>query len=166
MRLYFLRHAQAEDGVVDEARRLTSFGRKQAKVVGGFLKKAGVGFNAVYSSPLVRARETAELVLRACGSSPELGLQTEPALQNEASQEMFDSWLADRKRVEHVLLVGHAPTLAARAQKILKAETFPALEFPTAGLLALEAVEHGDARILFFITPESLACLPPGVFPS
>jgi len=69
MKLYFLRHAEAQDGTDDGARALTAHGKKEAREVGRFLKRAGIEFDAAYSSPLVRARQTAEIVLEICGSA-------------------------------------------------------------------------------------------------
>jgi phosphohistidine phosphatase len=72
MRLYFLRHADAEDGMDDVARPLSVHGKKEAAAVGNFLKTAQIQFDAVYSSPLVRAKSTAEIVVST--SQPETPL--------------------------------------------------------------------------------------------
>ncbi|MBL9128867.1 MAG: histidine phosphatase family protein, partial [Verrucomicrobiales bacterium] len=68
MKLYFLRHAEAEDGPVDAERRLTAKGRRDARRVGRFLEKSGIRLDAAFTSPLVRARETADEVLKHCRS--------------------------------------------------------------------------------------------------
>src|SRR6266540_153796 len=90
MKLYFLRHADALEGADDAARPLSPQGRKEAQEVGRFLKRAGIEFDSAYSSPLVRARQTAEIVLDLCGSAK---LDLTAALLNETSDEEFDVWL-------------------------------------------------------------------------
>src|SRR5437867_11427542 len=82
MKLYFLRHADALEGADDAARPLSTHGRKEALEVGRFLKRVGIEFDAAYSSPLARAKETAEIVLNVCGSTK---LDLTAALLNEAS---------------------------------------------------------------------------------
>ena len=65
-RLYLIRHAQGEDNVDPSAggdAGLTEVGREQARRLAGRLSASG-GLDAVYSSPLRRARETAEALAR------------------------------------------------------------------------------------------------------
>ena len=60
MELILWRHADAEDGTPDLARRLTKKGRKQAERVAEWLEEHLPKDYALISSPAVRARETAE----------------------------------------------------------------------------------------------------------
>jgi phosphohistidine phosphatase len=59
MRLLIVRHAEAAPGEPDELRPLTPRGRDQARALGDLLREEGVRADAVVSSPLLRARETA-----------------------------------------------------------------------------------------------------------
>ena len=59
MRLLIVRHAEAAPGNPDELRTLTESGREQARELGRRLRDDGVQPDAVLSSPLLRARETA-----------------------------------------------------------------------------------------------------------
>src|SRR5919198_3484467 len=99
MKLYFLRHADALEGTDDAARPLSAHGKKEAREVGRFLKRAGIEFDAAYSSPLIRARQTAEIVLDFCGSA---SLEIAEALLNETSQSQFGKWLKDLPEARHV----------------------------------------------------------------
>jgi phosphohistidine phosphatase len=60
MRLLIVRHAEAAAGNPDELRPLTPEGRDHARAVGVRLREQGFAADAVVSSPLLRARETAE----------------------------------------------------------------------------------------------------------
>ena len=66
VRLFLVRHAQAEPGHPDELRPLTPAGREQARALGERLAAASPA--VVLSSPLLRARETAAAIARATGA--------------------------------------------------------------------------------------------------
>ena len=69
MRLFLVRHAEAAPGDPDDLRPLTPAGREAARALGE--KLAAERLDAVLSSPLLRARETAEQIARAAGIEPE-----------------------------------------------------------------------------------------------
>ena len=99
--LWLLRHAEAADGLPDDQRPLTERGMRQAADAGIALQRLGVRLDACFSSPKVRALQTAQL---ACDP---LGVQVviEPALSGEP----FDvhELIAG---LDDVLLVGHDPS--------------------------------------------------------
>jgi broad specificity phosphatase PhoE len=65
-RIYVVQHAEKVSGAGDPP--LTGLGRRQAAVTGQWLGEAGL--TAIYSSPLLRARQTAECVAAAIGDLP------------------------------------------------------------------------------------------------
>jgi phosphohistidine phosphatase SixA len=65
VRVFLVRHASAAPGTPDDARPLTIEGRVEADALGERL--AAARLDAVVSSPLRRARETAEAIAQACG---------------------------------------------------------------------------------------------------
>jgi phosphohistidine phosphatase len=156
MRLYFMRHAEALDGIDDAARPLSARGGRQAKELGRFLKDAGVRLEAAYSSPLVRARETAEAVLKLCGAVSAEGLQLTDALLIEASRRDFEAWLRCLPDREHVLVVGHAPTLADRVRVLLGISNPESFRLPKAGVACVETDDRRAGTLRFFITPKAL----------
>jgi len=157
MRLYFMRHADALDGSDDAARPLSPKGWKQSKAVARFLKTAGIQFDAAYSSPLVRARETAEAVLAICGAIETDHLKLEDALRNEASTRQFAGWLRNLPDARHVLLVGHAPSLAEHVRALLSVGDPDALNLSKGGLACLETEDGRSAVLKFLLTPKLLA---------
>src|SRR6185295_4149911 len=154
MRLYFLRHADAFPGTDDAVRPLSPLGKDQSRAVGKFLKKAGVEFDAAYSSPLVRAVETAELGLEVCASKDPLKFAD--ALLNETGQGEFDRWLKDLPDVKRVLLVGHEPSMSGRVRHLLGFDNASALSMPKAGLACVDTGEEHGAVLKLFISPKSL----------
>lgn len=73
MHIYLIRHAQAVPDSferTDEARWLTRIGRESAVRLGQRLKEQGIEFDAVVASPLVRAVQTAELLIGTMNGDP------------------------------------------------------------------------------------------------
>jgi phosphohistidine phosphatase len=156
MKLYFLRHAEALDGADDAARPLSPHGRKQAACIAEFLRAADVEFDAAYSSPLVRARQTAEIVLDICGNVTAAQRRTADALLNEASPMHFSRWLVGLPPAKHILLAGHAPSLAERVCSLLSLTNAEALKLPKAGLACVDTEDCQTCVLKFLITPRVL----------
>ncbi len=106
--LWFLRHGDAEPHGTrpDADRRLTDRGSDQARAAGAALRALGVRPAVVFTSPKVRARDTARI---ACGE-----LDVEP-VEHAALAGGFDSHgaielaLSDDEGDGRVLVVGHEP---------------------------------------------------------
>jgi phosphohistidine phosphatase SixA len=69
MRLILVRHAEAASGEPDDLRPLTPAGREAARVLGERLRAESP--DAILSSPLLRARETAAAIATAAGIESE-----------------------------------------------------------------------------------------------
>jgi phosphohistidine phosphatase len=67
MRIHLCRHAEAQPGEPDELRELTRAGRDGAKLLGERLASLDEPPRAVVTSPLTRARQTAEPVAERLG---------------------------------------------------------------------------------------------------
>jgi phosphohistidine phosphatase len=126
MRLVIVRHAEAGPGTPDELRTLTPAGREQARELGRRLRDEGVAPDAVVSSPLLRARETA--VVLALGK-PEVDERLAPGATPEAIRE------AVLGRGETVLVVGHQPDCG---QAVAAFTNGPEPPFPTCAHVVVE----------------------------
>jgi phosphohistidine phosphatase len=129
VRLYLVRHAKAAPGDPDELRTLNEHGREQARKVGEQLARDGVRPDAVLSSPLLRARETAEAIAKATGASAEPDERLAPGATAESVR------AAVVGRGDTVVVVGHQPDCGRIAASISGG---PEPEFPTAGVCELE----------------------------
>ena len=154
MRLYFLRHAEARDGLDDAVRPLSPRGHEQAREIGRFLKQAGVEFDAAYSSPLVRARETAEDVLNVCGRIEPGQPALVGALLNGTRALDFQSWLRGLPAARHILLVGHNPSISERVRDLLSIADEEALDMPKGGLAVLRYLEGAGGELKLYVTPK------------
>jgi phosphohistidine phosphatase len=105
--LWLLRHGEAEphDARPDAERRLTPRGEEQSRAAGAALAALGLTFQHVYTSPKVRARDTARLAAEALGVEPvEL-----PALAEGFDARAARDLLLEADHEERVLIVGHNP---------------------------------------------------------
>jgi phosphohistidine phosphatase len=107
-RLYVVRHAVAEDGPDDFQRRLTRKGRKAFTRLVRRLRDAGVGIDLIATSPLVRARETAEILAEELGDGPRI--EVVGSLAPAADWEALVEWTV-RQDAARVAWVGHAPSV-------------------------------------------------------
>jgi phosphohistidine phosphatase len=103
VRVYLCRHAKAGPGEPDDLRELTGKGRRQAKALGEQLAALHDPPALVLSSPLVRARQTAEAIASATGAP----LAIEPRLAPGAT--VLDLREALAGRPGPVATVGHQP---------------------------------------------------------
>ena len=101
MRLFVVRHAEAAPGDPDELRPLTDAGRAAARALGDRLAEHGL--DAVLSSPLLRARETAEAIARPAGLVAEPDERLAPGADADTVREVVAG------RGDTVVTVGHQP---------------------------------------------------------
>jgi phosphohistidine phosphatase len=111
MDLVLWRHAEAEDGTPDAARRLTKRGRKQAKKMAEWLDARLPGKARLVVSPATRARETADALGRkyAPNAAVDVGASADDVLKAAG-------W---PHRGGTVVVVGHQPTLGEVAARLL-----------------------------------------------
>jgi phosphohistidine phosphatase len=107
--LYIVRHAWAEDpgpGIDDYARPLTKKGRKRFAAMMKRLCKAGMQVDVVATSPLVRARETAEILAAAFEGAPPVVVVD--ALAPASNWPALVEWTTQQDAAR-VAWVGHMP---------------------------------------------------------
>jgi len=101
VRLFLVRHAEAAPGEPDDLRPLTAGGRTAARALGESLARRQP--DAVLSSPLLRARETAEQIARAAGLEPEADERLAPGATVDGVRAAVDG------KGDTVVVVGHQP---------------------------------------------------------
>ena len=130
--LWLLRHADAEPhGVVsDFERRLTVRGEHQARAAGRAFARMGVSFDRVFTSPRVRALETARLVCAELGGEP---VVYEPLAGGFDAGDVAELLASSASAGLAVLLVGHEPDLSG----LLAALTGARVEIKKGGIAAI-----------------------------
>jgi phosphohistidine phosphatase SixA len=164
--LILMRHGEAGEAdsrrwLDDRQRPLTDAGRREHARVAEALRRMGVRFDRLLSSPLVRARETAEITARVYGApAPELtellGDNAEPA-----------SVLAGLATVEAsaLLCVGHEPTLSRLAALLTSRDGSARVEMAKSGVAVIECVgpvAPGRGVLRMHVRPPELIALLDG----
>ena len=111
MDLILWRHAEAEDGSPDAARKLTKHGREQARKIAAWLKPRLPKRCEILVSPAARAQETASALGVKFTIAAEVGTGAVAADAIAAS-----GWPEGSKSV---LIVGHQPTLGRVAAALM-----------------------------------------------
>jgi phosphohistidine phosphatase len=147
--LWLLRHGEAvpHDSKPDDERELTARGELQSVAAGAALARLGVEFAAVYTSPLVRAAQTARLACEALNSDP----QEEPLLANGFDREDALGLLGRHDGNARVLVVGHEPSFS----QVVHDLTGGRVDFKKGGVVALR-VERGSGVLIVMLRPREL----------
>ena len=166
MTLYFLRHGPAgERGDPrypdDRLRPLDPGGFRKMKLIAAGMRALGLEIEVWLSSPLLRARQTAEIAAGAFRARKKL------ALIDELAPEGSPRRLVDRLRREHagtenILLVGHEPLLSATMGFLLAGQTNLSLALKKGGLalLSAESLACGPcASLEWLLTPRQLLAI-------
>jgi phosphohistidine phosphatase len=107
MRLYFLRHGEADwpnwDRPDDE-RPLTERGKKEMRKVAKFLRELDIPLDDILSSPLPRAYQTAEIV----ADRFQLHVREQETLGGDFSVSNLKE-LVETYPVDNLMVVGHEP---------------------------------------------------------
>ena len=116
MDLYILRHGKAEpygQGFSsDHLRPLTSKGRKRTKRSVNGMKAADVNVDLIVSSPILRARQTAEIVHKGLGIAEPIEFSDALGSTKSGSVREIMSAVQAYTSYNCVMLVGHEPTLS------------------------------------------------------
>ena len=160
--LYLVRHAiAAERGPKwpDDAKRpLTHKGAARMRQVVRGLRALGVEIDLVLTSPLVRARQTADLLVEGLGSAP--ALDVAPALAPEETPPAVAAALARHATANRIALVGHEPALGLLAAWLIGARE--PIAFRKGGVCRIDvpALPPGrNGQLVWLATPKMLRAL-------
>jgi phosphohistidine phosphatase len=149
--LWLLRHGEAvpHESKPDEERELTPRGERQSEVAGQAMARLAMEFSACYTSPLVRALDTAKLACRALNVEPE---------PRDVLGKDFDADAARELLLEHepdarVLVVGHNPSF----EQVVHDLTGARVDLKKGGLAGVRVDAAGELIVL--LRPKELEAL-------
>jgi len=159
LELYLIRHGVAaergEEYPDDSKRPLTSDGiaglRKEAKA----LERLDVAFDQILSSPLVRARQTADVFTETMKSKPPVA--TTDALTPAGSPAAVIQELGKHMRKGRIALVGHEPNMGELAAYLIGAKA--PLPFKKGAVCRIDFAvfpPKGKGQLCWFVTPRML----------
>ena len=163
MELYIIRHAIAQqlgrkNDFLDEKRALTSEGRERMREAAKGLRKLGVEFDLILTSPLVRAVETAEIIAHALGLNKKDVDETDNLAPGASPDELFAE-IKRRAGAESIALVGHEPDLGNLISKIVSGSEGLAVQLKKGSTCLIEVVETVPTirgKLVWLLTPKQL----------
>ena len=149
------RHAQAEDhrdADHDYKRELAPIGEAQMKSVSRFIKNRKIRVTKIYSSELVRARQSAEILRSALNLDKVsvcrwLNINSDPKIAALNMLKATDG--------EVPLFIGHNPDLSATISRILRSPV-GAIRLRKGSLVRIVQQRNGDGFRLDFSIPVAL----------
>jgi phosphohistidine phosphatase len=161
--LHILRHGVAvERGSPkfenDSERPLTREGEKQLRKTSRSLKEMKLDFDLILSSPLLRAKQTAEIVAKNLKLKKRLKFSDE--LKPDGSVKNLFRQLNELKPApDNILLVGHEPYLSRLISLLVSGGESAAIDFKKGGLckLEVEKLRTGKcATLAWLLTPKQM----------
>ncbi len=164
MDLYIIRHAWAgqygdPNWPDDTQRPLTKKGRKRFAAMAAVLSRCGMAPSLIAASPMVRCRETAEILAGALIERP--GVIERDELLPHGDLESLLKWTAQQAS-DHseIAWVGHAPDVGQLTAALI-GQANAAIRFAKGAVAALRfagAVEIGGAELRWLATARLLEC--------
>ncbi|MEN0057538.1 MAG: histidine phosphatase family protein [Bdellovibrio sp.] len=167
MELIMIRHAVAEEreefakkGLEDYMRPLTLKGRKRLQKVCMRLHDFIKDIDLIVSSPLVRARQSAEIVSQIFYETKVVEV---PELVPQSPPPAFLKWLRTQGRHHRrIVMVGHEPHMSSFASYMLSGKSESFIDLKKSGLLILQFedfahAEAGRAQLICSIPPKFMA---------
>ena len=154
MKVYLMRHGPAEDYASsgrDFDRVLTAAGRERVRRVTEKLIERGETPRAIFSSPLARALQTAEVVAAMAPPAEAVAVRREIAPGGDAQGLIKELQLAEAKRI---MLVGHEPDISWLCSQLLSGEWSGGFEKAMVVGLRLKIGEPTELR--FVLEPKTL----------
>src|SRR5581483_2502040 len=167
MKLYFLRHGgpatvNSTSIKTDAERPLTREGIEILKLESKGLERLNVSPDIIWHSPLVRARETAEVVAR------ELGLKNRLVetvhLQMGAGIPNLQELLSGKNNLESAMFVGHEPDFSSMVGSLM-ARSGAVVEMKKGGIALVETdvpLRLGGGVLMWLLTPKVIVKLVSG----
>ena len=158
MRLYFLRHGDAELGgsVNDSDRDLTLEGVEEVECAARSVRAMKLTFTSILSSPLDRARQSAAIVAKQYPAvQPQVFEQITPTSD---PQNLFHE-LHSYPRDSRILLVSHEPFISHCIATLISGSNQPRISIKKASLACVEVgspIQRGAGILLWLITSEQM----------
>ena len=160
MKIYLIRHSNAVDPGTpgyeeDRQRPLTDKGRDKMKDIAYALKAMGIQPDRIVSSPFVRARETAEIVMKVLKYKQELAFSD--SLVPEGNADQIIGEINEKFGVDELMLVGHEPCLSGLIGALIAGNPNLAIDLKKGGVCCLSADDlrvEREAVLEWLLTPK------------
>lgn len=151
MNIYFLRHGDAEaraPGESDAQPELTAWGKQQSQQTAQWLSQHGITVDLVVSSPLLRARQTAEAVAAALRTEV---MEDERLSGGRLTLPALAAIIAETGTTDSLLLVGHEPDLSTIIGELTGGKVD--MKKAAIALVSSPRVQTGSGELAWLVPP-------------
>ncbi len=160
MKCYFLRHGIAVDPESwhgsDDDRPLTADGEKRMEREARGISDLDLNVDTIVTSPLLRARQTAEIVADRLRIGK--GLLDDPRVAHGFDPDSVTAILRERDHAASVMFVGHEPTMSATIGRLVGGASIDLKKGALAGV-DLDDRSAASGTLICLIPPKILAAL-------
>lgn len=162
--VYLVRHAIAFDRGTDwpddTKRPLTHKGAARMREVVDGLSEMGVTIDVVVTSPLVRAKQTADLIIAGWAAPPALVVSA--SLAPSADPAAIAGVLSQHTQADGIALVGHEPGLGELGAWLIGARHPLVFKKGGVGRIDVPSIPlQGSGELVWMATPKMLRALRP-----
>lgn len=161
LELYIIRHGLAgkalPDAAMDQERPLKKKGKEQMNDIAKALQKRKIAFDVVVASPLLRAKESAEIVNAHCNKKKKVTVTD--LLRPDASYSDLIKFLNKLKGSKTVAIVGHEPFLSGFASYCLTKNKQSLMTLKKGGVLKLDVqsvLKPGKCTLSWLVEPDQM----------
>jgi len=149
VRLYLMQHGEAKSEAEDPERSLTVRGEEETQKISDAAKRLGIRPSRIYHSGKKRAEQTAGIISKALGLSPQISKGLSP-------NDDVHPWVKRvSKEAEDLMIVGHLPFLEKLTSSLVCGdEGLKAVLFRYSAILCLEKKEPGRWAVDWLLKPE------------
>ncbi len=155
MHLYFLRHGEAAfTPLGDSERVLTKIGIESADTAAKYCLKLGISFSHIYSSPIIRAQQTAEILKN---YFPQLKIHPTDHLTPESDPRNLFEEIRHHTNDSRILLVTHEPFASRCISQLISGTEQSQIVMKTTSLAYVEtegSIGRGSGKLLWLSTNE------------
>jgi phosphohistidine phosphatase len=158
MEIYIVRHAIAEDtaskGTGDAARALTEEGRQKMKEAAAGFAKLEFSIDKIFSSPLVRAKQTAEILGKVLDQKVE---EMEELSPGYGPDQVCAKLQSSAKKIKSVMVVGHEPNCSLLASYLLEGSSGLEIQFKKGAICRIDGnPARKSGTLIFHLSPQIL----------
>lgn len=160
MKLFFLRHGEAgHTAISDFDRELTEQGETDSKNVGTFCVKSKIFFTHVLTSPLVRTKQTARLVME---QLPAVTIEETEFLTSSSDPKNLLNLLRSFTNESRILCVTHEPFASICISTLISGTETAHVVMKPASFACVEtdgAPQRGNGKLLWLFSADVITSL-------
>ena len=160
MEIYLMQHGSNLSRDEDPEESLSPEGQGQVSKTAEAIRKMGLKFDVIISSPKKRSKQTAAIVAKAVGFPVAEIVETDRVKAMTPAEETVN-YLKQFEDKQSVLIAGHLPSLAEVASSLLTLGSKATIQFERGGIgrIDVDELPTHEGRLRYYLTPAQLALM-------